>query len=404
LRIKFLSQPNSQPWIFSDTSNHGPPDRQETETESMMPPVADDAGKYTVGWIAPMALELTAAIGMLDDHESLRMPEDDMTYHAGRIGDHHVVMAVCPRIGTQPAAALLANMRRSFRNIRHVLVVGIAGAVPCYGPNLQDQIVLGDVVVGVPQWGHGGVVHYEFGAWESRSTLAVSEHTLHPSSALLSAVNNLQAAHNMERGSQIPQYLSDLRKRLSPRLRRDFDDPSNEHDHLFEEGYLHSDRSRLCDGFCDVSRSKRREDRGEYAMRGTDSPVIHYGTVGSANTVILSSAKRNELYENYGIICVEMESAGVMSDHQALVIRGICDYADSHKNKRWQRYAAATAAAYAKEVLLLVPQAPAAPAAPAARVERTLDDPGIFAVRCVGMEGRDVRQAFNPLEGWFPAS
>jgi hypothetical protein len=34
-----------------------------------------------------------------------------------------------------------------------------------------------------------------------------------------------------------------------------------------------------------------------------------------------------------------------------LVIKGICDYADSHKNKRWQPYAAGTAAAYAKELL-----------------------------------------------------
>ena len=38
-----------------------------------------------------------------------------------------------------------------------------------------------------------------------------------------------------------------------------------------------------------------------------------------------------------------------------LVIRGISDYADSHKNKIWQPYAAATAAAYAKELLLVIP-------------------------------------------------
>lgn len=33
------------------------------------------------------------------------------------------------------------------------------------------------------------------------------------------------------------------------------------------------------------------------------------------------------------------------------VIRGICDYADSQKNKKWQSYASATAAAYAKALL-----------------------------------------------------
>ena len=40
-----------------------------------------------------------------------------------------------------------------------------------------------------------------------------------------------------------------------------------------------------------------------------------------------------------------------MDDFPCLVIRGICDYSDTHKNKAWQPYAAATAAAYAKELL-----------------------------------------------------
>jgi Cdc6-like AAA superfamily ATPase len=54
-------------------------------------------------------------------------------------------------------------------------------------------------------------------------------------------------------------------------------------------------------------------------------------------------------------MCVEMEAAGLMDTFPCLVIRGICDYADSHKNDRWQPYAAATAAAYMKELLLIIP-------------------------------------------------
>ncbi|KAH7343110.1 P-loop containing nucleoside triphosphate hydrolase protein [Pyrenochaeta sp. MPI-SDFR-AT-0127] len=46
-----------------------------------------------------------------------------------------------------------------------------------------------------------------------------------------------------------------------------------------------------------------------------------------------------------------------MNGFPCLVIRGICDYADSHKNKQWQAYAAGTAAAYAKEVLSVIPAA-----------------------------------------------
>ena len=315
---------------------------------------AHDAARCTVGWIAPLALELAAAVGMLEEHTTRQAPDDDTLYHVGRIGHHYVVMAVCPRIGTHPAATLLANMRRSFRNIKHVLVVGIAGGVPCYGPG-QEQIVLGDVVVSIPEWGKGGVTHYEFGAWEDKNRLSVSEHTLHPSSALLTAVNNLQVAHMIQPESVIPQFLRHLRSRLNERSRHEFEDPGAEHDHLFKDTYKHRDMRRLCEGFCDMEQSIRREDRGSRAARDTDSPLIHYGTIGSANALVMSSAKRNELYAKHGVICFEMESAGVMSDNQGLVIRGICDYADSHKNKRWQKYAAATAAAYAKEVLLLVP-------------------------------------------------
>jgi nucleoside phosphorylase len=50
-----------------------------------------------------------------------------------------------------------------------------------------------------------------------------------------------------------------------------------------------------------------------------------------------------------------MEAAGLMDTFPCLVIRGICDYADSHKNGKWQPYAAATAAAYAKELLITIP-------------------------------------------------
>lgn len=53
-------------------------------------------------------------------------------------------------------------------------------------------------------------------------------------------------------------------------------------------------------------------------------------------------------------MCFEMEAAGLVDNFPCLTIRGICDYADSHKNKIWQEYAAATAAAYAKELFLAV--------------------------------------------------
>lgn len=84
--------------------------------------------------------------------------------------------------------------------------------------------------------------------------------------------------------------------------------------------------------------------------------VVHYGTIASGNQVIKTAVERDRLSaELGGVFCFEMEAAGLMNSFPCLVIRGICDYADSHKNKQWQMYAAGTAAAYAKEVLFMIP-------------------------------------------------
>ena len=50
-----------------------------------------------------------------------------------------------------------------------------------------------------------------------------------------------------------------------------------------------------------------------------------------------------------------MEAAGMMDNLQCLPIRGICDYSDSHKNTKWHGYAAAVAAAYARQLFFHMP-------------------------------------------------
>ena len=55
------------------------------------------------------------------------------------------------------------------------------------------------------------------------------------------------------------------------------------------------------------------------------------------------------------ILCFEMEVAGLMNQFPCLVIRSICDYSDTYKNKEWQGYTAMVAAAYAKDLLYQIP-------------------------------------------------
>ncbi|RSL82359.1 hypothetical protein CEP51_005211 [Fusarium floridanum] len=124
---------------------------------------------------------------------------------------------------------------------------------------------------------------------------------------------------------------------------------TTEHDKLFHSSYNHVGGT-TCDR-CDESYLVER------IARETTDPAFHYGIIASGNTLVKEALTRDEVAESAGedCLCFEMEAAGLMNHFPCIVIRGISDYADSHKNDRWQRYAAATAAAYAKELLSFIP-------------------------------------------------
>ncbi|KAF5597373.1 heterokaryon incompatibility protein het-E-1 [Fusarium pseudoanthophilum] len=153
------------------------------------------------------------------------------------------------------------------------------------------------------------------------------------------------------RPSKIPQLIEAMLK-ANPGMKRpgrNFSYQGSEKDHLFQSDYEHVG-GKTCAN-CDVSRTICRDERG------TTEPMIHYGVIASGNTLIKDAKFRDRLAERIGYqcLCVEMEAAGLVDKFPCLVIRGICDYADSHKNDQWQRYAASTAAAFAVELLSHVP-------------------------------------------------
>jgi len=123
-------------------------------------------------------------------------------------------------------------------------------------------------------------------------------------------------------------------------------------DNLFDRTCSHLPGESDCAN-CDQSKIIPRPRRD---LTGT-AVKIHYGTIASGNQVIKDAQRRHEIVEELGggILCFEMEGAGLLQSFSGLVVRGISDYCDSHKNDGCQRYAAATAAAYTRELLLLIP-------------------------------------------------
>ncbi|KAF3229757.1 hypothetical protein TWF106_000145 [Orbilia oligospora] len=311
-------------------------------------------GEYTVGWLTAILSEQNAARIMLDErHEQLPTNEnDDNTYILGRVGKHNVVIARPAQYGTNSAANTAANMIRTFQSLRFVLMVGIGGGAP--GPpvseNSQDEdIRLGDIVVGFPKDFHSGVLQYDMGKLESHRRFTIRSHLNKPPKALLTAVGTLQSEHDYEEG-EMAQYLRNaleyMHSKRTKKLKA-YHFPGRDKDLLFKADYNHKDKTMDC-STCDLNQTERRIDRE------TDDPVVHYGLIASGNTVMKSAQQRDELRDRDKVICFEMEAAGLVDNFPCLVIRGICDYSDDHKNDLWQPYAALASAAYAKDLLRVI--------------------------------------------------
>jgi nucleoside phosphorylase len=119
-----------------------------------------------------------------------------------------------------------------------------------------------------------------------------------------------------------------------------------EHDYLYESIYSHTGGETY--NRCNIRQTVQRESRT------ITDPHIHYSNIASRKKVIKDGQVQDRIAQELGVICFEIEAAGLIDSFPCLIIRGICDYADSHKNKQWQLYAAATAAVYAKELLGVV--------------------------------------------------
>ena len=136
------------------------------------------------------------------------------------------------------------------------------------------------------------------------------------------------------------------------RLRKDYGHPEAGMDRLFETTFVHPYREQSCEEVC-ARETTQLVQRRERAV-DEDDPVIHYGLIASADRLMKDAHIRDTLAREEGVLCFEMEAAGLMDLFPCVVIRGICDYSDTHKNDVWQGYAAATAAAYAKELLEVI--------------------------------------------------
>ncbi|KAK4220954.1 kinesin light chain 3, partial [Podospora fimiseda] len=294
---------------------------------------------FEIAIICALTLEADAVEALFDRHWDDDGPpfdkaiRDSNTYSTGVIGRHNVVLAYMPTMGKANSAAVAANCRISFPNIKLAVLVGICGVAPFSLDG--SEIILGDVILS------DGIVQYDFG--RQLSDRFVRKDTLLDSlgrpnteiRSLLAKLKGLRGRRTLQ--NKMIHYIDMLRKDVE--LAAIY--PGVSQDKLFEATYRHVRDEKLCEHCgCDgpvVLRNRLQQD--------SPQPLVHFGFIASGDTVMKSGEKRDAIIQQEGVIGFEMEGAGVWDIFPCVVIKGACDYADSHKTKVWQRYAAATAAA-----------------------------------------------------------
>ncbi|RAH75014.1 5'-methylthioadenosine/S-adenosylhomocysteine nucleosidase family protein [Aspergillus aculeatinus CBS 121060] len=321
--------------------------------------------EFKIGILAALPLEAHAIRGIFDqiDGEApendatntfIRAPMDMNSYTTGKIANHRVVLAHMPGMGKVNAAATAAGIQASFTELKLVLIVGICGGVP----QAHDPILLGDVVIS------RNIVPAENAIFHPYDP--VSEISEHPQfgrptwvvRSLLAKLEN-QKTYLEEKTSKHLDCL--LRKPGFAQSRY----PGDKEDQLFLPDYMHKHRNpHDCDCVqpgksCTIAKHSSCDQLGcepEYLVprardENTTTLLLHFGSIASGDQVIKSGQHRDRVAQTKNVIAFEMEGAGAWNYLPCLIIKGVCDYADSHKNKKWQRHAAAAAAASARAVL-----------------------------------------------------
>lgn len=314
-----------------------------------------------------------------DDHDFGAAEGDPNCYLAGRIGGCNVVLVLLPKMGKTSAASAAAMIRVSYRQVQLALLVGVCGGAP-NGPN--GEIILGDVVISktVVQYDYGR--RYAFG-FARKDT--VDDNLGRPSKRIRNLLMQFETTRVRDRlRRQTAKHLRDLQLKHDPhRVGGKYEYKGMSEDRLYLSYYQHKHRGSVScacgvspndEGpVCDQALSSSCKDLGcqnmylihrrrlqQLAGGQEYSPMVHLGAVASGDTVMKSAVERDRLASDESVLVFEMEGAGVWDELPCIIIKGICDYADSHKNKGWQDFAAATAAAAAKAILGQYKKPPAA--------------------------------------------
>lgn len=290
--------------------------------------------------VTALAHERSAVLATFDGSDSSIGNVDDPTiytlgtYKPNGSGRARAVLLATPSdMGKVSAAVVGSQALRSFKGVEHILMVGIAAGCP--NPLVPaEHVRLGDVVVS----NNAGILEFDDVKRTDGGAIEFRGSPQRPDNRMLQALNLLISQEELGRRPW-EMHFSEALQRLERKV--EFRRPSEDLDILYQS---------------DLPAVHPLDPQ-----RRPGWPRIHTGAIGSSDMLLKDSVYRNQLRDKFKVRAIEMEGSGLQTAAWAanrgiIVVRGICDYADMHKSDAWQRYAALSAASFAKALVQALPE------------------------------------------------
>ncbi|VUC27252.1 unnamed protein product [Clonostachys rosea] len=343
------------------------------KSHSQMPEVHRPQSRddFHVAIVCALPLEARAIAFVVDEwwdengDQFGKVKGDQNTYRTCRIGHINVVLVVLPQAGRTEAASTAMSLGLSYSQLNLIILAGICGGVPG-GASGQDEIILGDVIIATEVLQFDVGRQYQ-GHFETKR--AVQDQPGRARRQVRSLIATLQS-ESEDFLNRVLRISSDLQQAIRRRNHTLFADPGPHADKLFKSTYIHQHQGQIscvcttgsmscfftdsmsCDELgCEAHYLLPRKRLARLVI-GINRHRIFFGRIACADTVMRSGQDRDAIAERERVIAFEMESVGIWDQNSCLVVKGVSDYADSHKSKQWQPFAALMAASAVKAILL----------------------------------------------------
>ncbi|KPU77373.1 uncharacterized protein Dana_GF21835, isoform C [Drosophila ananassae] len=322
---------------------------KEIKVVKQMPTIASNK-QPTIAIITAQYCEKLAVDAMLENKETFvryTTVGESNVYTLGNIGAHRIVSTKLPSVGsTREAMTATGNtttrLLGTFQKVDFVFIVGVAGGVPHY-TDYKKHVRLGDVVISYVDKQRALISNSKEKPYVYLYKSGEDVKTYFPiNDSLQQIAESLQA--NMQVKRPWENYLSQAQKTLAQKTESDFNRPDSKTDKLF----MNIGNNEVIEVAHPIAADE---------VDGVPRLRLHLGPIGSGRDLVRSDDLRTQFARKYGLLATDVEMSSVLDSiigncrESFILVKGIADYKDGTSTRKWQNFAALSAASVVKSVI-----------------------------------------------------